>query len=59
MDDEDEFADHRVRFGYPEAVITAALASCRQVEAAVAGGRAPYDGAATAWLVRVGEPRRH
>jgi len=53
VDDEDEFADHRVRFGYPEQVVTAALASCRQVEAAVAGGRAPYDGAAAAWLARV------
>src|SRR6478736_5648669 len=53
IDDEDEFADHRVRFGYPDEVIEAALASCRQVEAAVAGGRAPYDGAAAAWLARL------
>lgn len=55
VDDEDEFADHRVRFGYPEAVVAAALASCAQVEAAVAAGRAPYDGAAAAWIARARE----
>ncbi len=54
IDDEDEFADHRVRFDYPEDVVDAALNSCRQVEAAVAGGRAPYDATAAAWLARVG-----
>lgn len=52
VDDEDEFADHRVRFEYPEELVAAALASCVEVEAAVTAGRAPYDGAATAWLTR-------
>lgn len=55
VDDEDEFADHRVRFGYPEEVVTAALASCRRVETAVVGGHAPYDGAARRWLPRARE----
>jgi hypothetical protein len=54
VDDEDEFADHRVRFGYPDAVVAAAIASCERVHALVAGGHPPYDGSATAWLTRLG-----
>jgi uncharacterized protein len=54
VDDEDEFADHRVRFGYPDEVTRAAMASCDRVHALVAGGHAPYDGSATAWLARLG-----
>lgn len=42
--DEDEFAEHRVRHGYPAEVIAAARASCRAVLAAVQAGVAPYDG---------------
>ena len=53
VDDEDEFADHRVRFGYPDEVIAAALASCDRVHAAVLAGTAPYDGSAAFWLERV------
>lgn len=55
VDDEDEFAAHRVRFGYPEEVVEAALASCERVHAAVATGAPPFDGAAAAWLDRVRE----
>jgi hypothetical protein len=50
VDDEDEFAEHRVRFGYPEDVVAAALASCGAVQEAVAAGAAPYDGTADRWL---------
>jgi hypothetical protein len=50
VDDEDEFADHRVRFGYPEDVVAAALASCAAVQRALASGTAPYDGTADHWL---------
>jgi uncharacterized protein len=53
VDDEDEFADHRVRFGYPDEVSRAAMASCERVQALVAGGHAPYDGSAAAWLARL------
>lgn len=53
VDDEDEFADHRVRFGYPDEVARAALASCDRVRALVAGAVAPYDGSAGAWLARL------
>ena len=46
VDDEDEFADHRVRFGYPDEIAAAAMASCDRVHAAVVAGTAPYDGSA-------------
>ena len=55
IDDEDEFADHRARFGYPEEVVRAATASCDRVQVLVAGGVAPYDGSAAAWLARLAE----
>ena len=51
VDDEDEFADHRVRFGYPAELVAGALASCRWVETAVRDRRPPFDGATAApWL---------
>ncbi|HEU5038958.1 MAG TPA: DUF402 domain-containing protein [Nocardioides sp.] len=55
VDDEDEFAAHRVRYGYPDDVVAAAMASCDLVHAAVAAGVAPYDGVAASWLARVEE----
>lgn len=45
VDDEDEFAEHRVRFGYPDEVVAMASESCTQVHRAVADGSAPFDGA--------------
>ena len=55
VDDEDEFADHRVRFGYPDDVVALATRSCADVHAAVAAGRPPYDGEVPArWLERLG-----
>ncbi|MGZ4495574.1 MAG: DUF402 domain-containing protein [Nocardioides sp.] len=54
VDDEDEFADHRVRFGYPDEVVTLATRSCEEVLAAVSAGLPPYDGAtASHWLARL------
>jgi hypothetical protein len=50
IDDEDEFAEHRVRFGYPEDVSRLAMTSCDRVRAAVAGRHAPYDGSSAVWL---------
>ncbi|KQY55533.1 MULTISPECIES: DUF402 domain-containing protein [unclassified Nocardioides] len=50
IDDEDEFAEHRVALGYPDEVIELALANCAAVHAAVLGQVAPYDGpTAAAW----------
>ena len=56
VDDEDEFAEHRVRFGYPERVVEQALVSCRRVEAAVRAGEAPFDGSHREWLAQVAGP---
>lgn len=53
IDDEDEFADHRVRFAYPDDVVDQALVSCRRVEAAVRAGEAPFDGSHAGWLAQV------
>ena len=50
VDDEDEFAAHRVRFGYPEDVSRLAMTSCDRVLAAVVAGHPPYDGSSAGWL---------
>jgi hypothetical protein len=55
VDDEDEFAEHRVVLDYPEDVARGAMASCDRVHAAVVDRLAPYDGSATAWLARLGD----
>ncbi len=54
VDDEDEFAEHRVSLGYPDEVTRAAMASCDRVQAAVEAGLAPFDGTAVDWLTRLG-----
>ena len=50
VDDEDEFAEHQVRFGYPPDVITGARRSCDAVLAAVRSGQAPYDASPAGWF---------
>lgn len=50
VDDEDEFAEHQVAFGYPADVIEAARASCAALVADVRAGTAPYDGTHRRWL---------
>ena len=54
IEDEDEFADHRVAYQYPDAVAEAAVTSCEQVEALVMRGGAPYDGSHEPWLHALG-----
>jgi uncharacterized protein len=44
VDDEDEFAEHRVRFGYPDEMVRSAVASCDDVRAEVESLAPPYDG---------------
>ncbi|MGH3333034.1 MAG: DUF402 domain-containing protein [Nocardioidaceae bacterium] len=44
VDDEDEFADHRVRFGYPDEIVELAIGSCAAVRRAVESGLTPFDG---------------
>jgi len=50
IDDEDEFAQHRVELGYPSDVIAAAMRSCDRVRADLAAGHPPYDGSHRRWL---------
>ena len=53
VDDEDEFAEHQLAFGYPAEVVEAAQASCAAVLEAVRAGRAPYDGTHRRWLAEL------
>ena len=50
VDDEDEFAAHRVAYAYPEEITRLAIATCHRVQADVTAGRAPYDGTAAPWF---------
>ena len=50
VEDEDEFADHRVRYRYPGELVRQAVRSSDSVRAALEGGRPPYDGTARAWF---------
>lgn len=59
--DEDEFADHRVRYGYSEETVARATASAEWLMAAVAAGTEPFGGAHRRWLEQVadGDPGPH
>ncbi len=53
VDDEDEFAEHRVSLGYPEEVVEGALATCRRIESAVRDQQPPFDPVTSRdWLAR-------
>lgn len=58
VDDEDEFLEHQVIFGYPPEVIDDALAVCGQVRHAVERGVTPFDGVAQRWLERLADLTR-
>ncbi|WP_328916856.1 MULTISPECIES: DUF402 domain-containing protein [unclassified Streptomyces] len=51
--DEDEFAEHQVRYGYPADVIAEARESAQWLLAAVTAGSGPFGGAHEAWLEMV------
>jgi len=54
VDDEDEFAEHRVRLGYPEVVVAHAGLNCDLVHRLVRERIAPFDGLAhLPWLSRI------
>jgi len=57
VDDEDEFAAHRVEQGYPPLVVEAATAACARVLGAVRAGEPPYDGTTTTapWMERLAQ----
>lgn len=45
IDDEDEFAEHTVRYGYPPSVVAQVRADADALLGAVRAGEPPYDGA--------------
>jgi protein associated with RNAse G/E len=51
--DEDEFAEHQVRYGYPDDVIRSAQGAADWLMAAVAAGTGPFGGAHREWLAMV------
>jgi hypothetical protein len=53
VDDEDEFAEHRVSLGYPTTLVVHATRSCDHVHGRMLRRLAPYDGSAAPWLAKV------
>lgn len=53
VDDEDEFAEHRTKFGYPPEVVEQAEADTRAVFAALRDRVAPFDDTGWQWLDRL------
>lgn len=53
VDDEDEFAEHRVTLDYPEDLVAGALEVCPHVLDAVESAAAPFDGTALRWLAKL------
>ncbi len=47
--DEDEFAAHQIRFGYPAEVVAATEQAARDAIALARAGGAPFDGSLVAW----------
>lgn len=57
VDDEDEFAAHRIELGYPDDVVAEALRSCADILRMLNEREAPFDGAAESWLSRLSSLR--
>jgi uncharacterized protein len=55
VDDEDEFDEHRVVFGYPPEVVALAEATRDRVHAAILDEDPPYDGSHERWLQRLSD----
>ncbi|HYO86746.1 MAG TPA: DUF402 domain-containing protein [Dermatophilaceae bacterium] len=53
LDDEDEFAVHRVVFGYPEELVDAVRAEAALLMTQLRAGTEPFGSVAHAWLARV------
>jgi protein associated with RNAse G/E len=51
--DEDEFAEHRAVFGYPDEVVTEALAASYWLAEALGDGTEPFASAFEPWLAQV------
>jgi len=55
VDDEDEFTEHQVLFGYPAEVVAMAESARDEVFAAVTEQQAPFDGSSDRWLAVLDE----
>ncbi|MEE1746349.1 DUF402 domain-containing protein [Streptomyces sp. JV184] len=53
VDDEDEFADHRVRYAYPPEVIARATATADLLRAALSADAEPFGSHWRSWLAKV------
>lgn len=53
LDDQDEFEEHQLAYGYPPEIISLAEDSAERVLAAVEAGEPPYDGSAERWLAEL------
>ncbi|MHA6758955.1 DUF402 domain-containing protein [Streptacidiphilus sp. PAMC 29251] len=53
VDDEDEFADHQVRYAYPPDVIARAAASADWLQTALRTGAEPFRSHFRAWLDQI------
>jgi uncharacterized protein len=51
--DDDEFAEHRVRFGYPDEVVTQATEASYWLATALGDGTEPFASAFRPWLAQV------
>lgn len=56
IDDEDEFAEHQLKYGYPPELIATAQRSCDMLAAAVRRGDEPFATCYRDWLNRVPPP---
>lgn len=56
LDDEDEFEEHRVRFGYPADLVETARSEAARVLADLSADAEPYRSVAAGWLARVSQP---
>jgi protein associated with RNAse G/E len=53
IEDEDEFAEHQVVFGYPPALISNAMRATKEMERALIDLREPFASAPASWLARL------
>lgn len=53
VDDEDEFAQHRISLAYPPHVVERAIASAQRILAAVTERTAPFEGSHREWIERL------
>ena len=53
VDDEDEFLEHQIAFGYPQDVVATAQATTEYLLEAVTSRREPFGSAGEAWMERL------